>query len=106
VEELTKKKKWLDLLSIIQIIAIIFTIAGYIYYFVVYVNTEGQGTILLFPWFLFIAIGSKRMVKKSFLSLANKKIDTLRLDYENNIIDEETYRELTEKVRTLIYKVS
>lgn len=106
MEELTKKKKWLDLLSIIQIVAIIFTIVAYIYYFVVYINTEGQGILLVFPWFLFIAIGNKRRVKKSFLSLANKKIDTLPLDYENNVIDEETYRELTEKVRTLIYKVS
>ncbi|WYK00028.1 hypothetical protein A5821_001122 [Enterococcus sp. 7F3_DIV0205] len=60
----------------------------------------------LFPWLIFVAVGYKKMVKKALLSTANKKIDTLRLDYENTIIDEETYRDLTQKVRSLIYKVS
>lgn len=106
MKELESKKKWFYISSIFQIIAIMITITSYIFYFTVYLNNEGEGLMLLFPWLLFVAIGQKRLAKKSLLSLANKRIDTLRLDYENNIIDEESYRDLTRTVRSLIYKVS
>ena len=54
-----------------------------------------------------LAMGQlKKLVKKSLLSSANKKIDTFRSEYENKIIDEETYRNFTEPIRLLIYELS